>query len=286
MVQQTVQITTEQGQPLGGTLFHADNIAHNSAILICGGTGFLQKYYAPLATWLADKGYTVLTFDYQGIGASRHTPLKQCDVRLQDWGTHDIPAALDFLLGYTGLSQAVLLGHSAGGQMLGVMDNHAQVSKVVAIAGSTGHVANMWPEFARKVKFMFGLYMPLNNALFGYTKLKRIKWGEDLPRHVARQWAQWCNNGFYVQTAIDRGDIKVNYHADITQPITVIHADDDDIANAANVAEFLSLYPHAHKNTFTLNPKEHGFHSIGHNLMFRPSHQALWDIVLREIQLL
>ena len=56
MVQQTVQITTEQGQPLGGTLFHADNIAHNSAILICGGTGFLQKYYAPLATWLDFRG--------------------------------------------------------------------------------------------------------------------------------------------------------------------------------------------------------------------------------------
>lgn len=286
MVQQTVQFASGNGQPLSGILFHADNIAHNTAVLICGGTGFLQKYYAPLATWLADKGYTVLTFDYQGIGASRHTPLKQCHARLQDWGTEDIPAAVDFLLGYSGLSQVVLLGHSAGGQMLGVMHNHAKVAKVVAIAGSTGHVVNMRPEFARQAKFMFNVYMPINNLLFGYTKLKRIKWGEDLPRHVARQWAQWCTAGHYVKTAIDRGDIAVDYHADINQPITVIHADDDDIANDANVAEFLSLYPHAQKNVYTLNPKEQGFHSIGHNLIFRPSHQALWDLVLREIQLL
>lgn len=281
-----VTINLPNGTHLSGTLFQQAELTHNIAIVICSGTGFLQKFYAPLAQWLADKGYTVLTFDYQGIGASLHTPLKRCKTRLQDWGTDDIPAAVDFLLDYTGLSQAIVLGHSAGGQMLGVMPNHAKVSKVIAISGSTGHVANMPPQFARKAKFMFGTYMPVNNLLFGYTKLKKIKWGEDLPRGVAKQWAQWCTAGDYVKTAIQRGDIHHDFHQHITQPITVIHADDDDIANEANVAEFLNLYPHAHKNTLTLNPKQYGFDHIGHNAIMRPSHQSLWPLLLTEIQLL
>lgn len=286
MTDSKVSIALDNGSYLSGTLFHNSQLPYNSAILMCSGTGFLQKFYAPLATWLANKGYTVLTFDYQGIGASLNTPLKDCSVRLQDWGTQDIPAALDFLLASTGLETAILLGHSAGGQMLGVMPNHAKVSKLIGIAASTGHVANMRPEFARKALLMFNVYMPVSNLLFGCAKAKRINWGEDLPRFVAKQWAQWCKNGHYVKTAIDRGDIKHDFHQDITQTITAIHADDDDIANEANVAEFLSLYPNANKITLSLNPKQYGFNSIGHNLIFRPSHQALWELILREIQLL
>lgn len=286
MKPQTILIPLPNGQNLSGILFHRPDIQFNQAIVICSGTGFLQKYYAAFATWLAEKGYTVLTFDYDGIGASLQSDLKHCPTRLQDWGTRDIPAAVDFLLAHTGLQQVVLVGHSAGGQMLGVMPNHAQVSKVIAISGSTGHVANMRPEFARKAKFLFNVYMPLSNLIFGYTKLKAIKWGEDLPRHVARQWAQWCKNGDYVKTAIACGDIEQDFHAHITQPITVIHADDDDIANEANVAEFLSTFPNAIKTTRCLNPKTYGFPHIGHNQILRPSHQNLWDIVLQEIQLL
>lgn len=286
MTTTTVHIPHPSAGTLTGTLFYNNQVPHNTAILLCSGTGFLQKFYAPLASWLAERGYTVLTFDYQGIGASLQGALKDCPASLQSWGTQDIPAALDFLLKVTQLPQAILLGHSAGGQMLGVMHNHAQVSKVIGIATSTGHVANMAPKFARTATFLFKVYMPVNNALFGYTKLKRIKWGEDLPKKVAQQWAQWCLHGDYVKTAIENGDIQNDYHALITQPIAVIHADDDDIANEANVAELLHLYPNASKTTFVLNPKELGYASIGHNLLFRPSHQKLWDMVLREIQLL
>ncbi|AUZ05565.1 MULTISPECIES: alpha/beta hydrolase family protein [Vitreoscilla] len=283
---QTVSIALPNGQNLSGTLFHRADIRFNQAIVICSGTGFLQTYYAAFATWLAAQGYTVLTFDYDGIGPSLQGDLKHCSVGLQDWGTRDIPAAVDFLLAHTGLPQALLIGHSAGSQMLGVMPNHAKIAKVIAIAGSTGHLANMRPEFARKANFLFTVYMPLSNLVFGYAKLKAIKWGEDLPRHVARQWAQWCKNGHYVRTAIDRGDIEHDFHTQITQPITVIHAEDDDIANAANVAEFLSTFPNAIKTTRCLNPQTYGFKHIGHNHILRPSHQKLWDIVLQEIQLL
>lgn len=286
MTPTTVCIPLPNQKNLSGTLFHRSDVRFNQAIVICSGTGFLQTYYAAFATWLAAKGYTVLTFDYDGMGASLQGDLKNCPTRLQDWGTRDIPAAVDFVLAHTSLQQVVLIGHSAGAQMLGVMPNHAKISKLIAISGSTGHVANMRPEFARKAQFLFNVYMPLSNLIWGYAKLKTIKWGEDLPRQVARQWAQWCKNGDYVQTAIVRGEIEHDFHAQITQPITVIHAEDDDIANEANVAEFLSLYPNASKITLTLNPKQHGFEHIGHNHILRPSHQNLWNIVLQEIQLL
>ena len=286
MKPQHVDIPLPDGRHLSGRLFHQTGVAYNQAILIASGTGFLQKFYAPLATWLAGKGYTVLTFDYDGIGDSLHGELKHNKVRLQDWGTRDIPAALDYLLQVTQLPSAILIGHSAGGQMLGVMPNHAKVSKLIAISASSGHIANMKPQFARKAKFLFQIYMPISHLVFGYANLKAIKWGENLPKGVAKQWAQWCLNGHYVKTAIDRGDIQNDFHPLITQPITAIYAEDDDIVNEANVYQWLSNFPNAIKTVLALEPQQHGLKHIGHNALFRPSHQSLWSMVLREIQLL
>ena len=59
------------------------------------------------------------------------------------WGQLDIPAAIDALLAKTQAAKVILLGHSAGGQLLGIVPNYAKVEKVVAIAGSTGHVKGL-----------------------------------------------------------------------------------------------------------------------------------------------
>lgn len=78
----------------------------------------------------------MLVFDYRGIGQSPGK-VKHSDARIQDWGQLDIAAALDWLTLHTGKAQAVLLGHSAGGQLTGLLHNYQKVAKVVAVAGST-----------------------------------------------------------------------------------------------------------------------------------------------------
>ena len=66
---------------------------------------------------VSQQGYDVLSFDFR-IGESLHGALKQSTASITDWGTLDIPAAIDALLIKTKANQVILIGHSAGGQLL------------------------------------------------------------------------------------------------------------------------------------------------------------------------
>ena len=51
--------------------------ACKGAVLIVPAMGVPQKYYEPLAAWLAGEGYAAATFDYRGMGLSRNGPLRE-----------------------------------------------------------------------------------------------------------------------------------------------------------------------------------------------------------------
>ena len=107
--------------------------AQRLPVLICPATGITKSFYHAFATWLNEQGYAVLCFDFRGIGDSLHEPLKQCNASIVDWGQLDIPAAVNTLLQKTQAEQVVLLGHSAGGQLLGINPEYHKVAKVVAV---------------------------------------------------------------------------------------------------------------------------------------------------------
>ena len=68
------------GQSLSGTFFPANNASNDKPVLICPATGIIQKFYFPFARWLASQGYSVLVFDYRGIGKSlEQEHVKLCD---------------------------------------------------------------------------------------------------------------------------------------------------------------------------------------------------------------
>lgn len=41
------------------------------AVLIAPAMGVKQRFYADFASWLAEQGFLVVTFDYLGMGQSR-----------------------------------------------------------------------------------------------------------------------------------------------------------------------------------------------------------------------
>ena len=45
-------------------------------MLIVLAMGVSQEYYADFANWLALHGYAAITFDYRGMGHSRHGSLR------------------------------------------------------------------------------------------------------------------------------------------------------------------------------------------------------------------
>lgn len=45
-------------------------------LLIVPAMGVEQRFYAPFAAWLAERGYLAITFDYLGMGQSRNGSLR------------------------------------------------------------------------------------------------------------------------------------------------------------------------------------------------------------------
>lgn len=281
---QQLNITCKDGYSLSATFYDIAFSTTNLPILICPATGITQGFYRAFAEWLNEQGYQVLVFDFRGIGASLHGPLKKSDASIQDWGQLDIPAAIDALLVKTDKSQVILLGHSAGGQLLGIVPNYAKVAKVIAISGSTGHVKGLKGRTKQLAPVMFNLIFPISNLFKGYGTTKMLGMGENLPKNVAKQWAQFCSHPGYVENALGK-TIFEDFHQNIRCPITVFWSSDDEIATEANVKDLIRLYPNASTQMHELVPSALGHKQIGHMLMFKKSHQNIWPIIAKELNI-
>lgn len=283
---EAVDITCQDGTPLKGHFLpaHGGRQAPTHApVLLCPATGVKQHFYLRFAAWLAEQGHDVLVFDYRGIGLSLQGPLKGCRATLAEWGQQDQVAALNWLVQRTGRDQVLLIGHSAGGQMIGLLPNHRHVSRLVGVAASTGWLRGMRPGFRFKAYFGLRMAVPLGARIKGYAPTAALGLGENLPTRVGLQWGQWCAAGGYATNAV-KGRPQHDFHGDIRIPITVFHATDDDIANPTTVADLLRTFPAARKQVRHISPRDHGLKSIGHIDWFRPSHQVLWPMLAQALR--
>ncbi len=273
-----ITLWAADGQLLAGSL--SDCATPQGAVLLCSATGVRQHFYAPFANWLAEHNYVVLTFDYRGIGKSlAGAHVRSVKTTKQDWGELDMPAALDWLAAaYPGVPLH-LIGHSAGGQLIGLMPNFHKLTSVVQFAASSGYIANLRRPTRWIARFLLAGYIPLTAHCLGYVPAKLIGWGEDLPAMVATQWARWCLSPGYISNDFGR-EIKRHYYNDFDIPIRAIYACDDPIATQANIDDLLRLFPKALIRKIRLDPTQFGLQSIGHIDAFRPRLAVLWPQIL------
>ncbi|ENW81411.1 hypothetical protein F909_02702 [Acinetobacter sp. ANC 3929] len=277
-------ISCKDDYQLAAQFYPAQDHTKPYPILICPATGITKNFYHAFANWLNQQGYSVLSFDFRGIGESLHGPLKDSTASINDWGIYDIPAAIETLLDRTQAEKVIIVGHSAGGQLLGITSNYNKVAKVLAIAGSTGHVKGLKGKTKILAPVMFNVIFPVSSFLKGYGATQFIGMGENLPKNVAKQWAEFCSKPGYVMNAIGKS-IFEDYHQEIQCPITSFWATDDEIATQANVKDLLRLYPNAPTKLVELNPQQYGYKQIGHMSMFKKSHQKLWPVMESELKL-
>ena len=281
---ESLWIHCKDGYRLAAQYYSANDETKPYPVLICPATGITKNFYHAFAKWLNQQGYTVLSFDFRGIGQSLHGELKDSTASISDWGMLDIPAAIETLLNLTQAEKVILLGHSAGGQLLGIAVNYDKVIKVLAIAGSTGHIKGLKGKTKFLAPVMFNVIFPISSFFKGYGATQCIGMGENLPKNVAKQWAEFCSRPGYVMNAIGK-TIFEDYHQEIQCPITSFWASDDEIATQTNVMDLLRLYPNAPTKWIELKPQQYGYKQIGHMLMFKKSHQKLWTIIENELKI-
>ncbi|NQZ79999.1 MAG: alpha/beta fold hydrolase [Colwellia sp.] len=253
------------------------------AVLLGPATGIKRQFYANFASYLAANGYGVISFDNRGIGESLIGSVKKSNASLQCWGEIDMPAVLEQLKVNFPNTQYHLIGHSAGGQLVGLMNNAMELSSMFNFASSSGQIKNMSILQKFKAHFFMNFFIPANNAIFGYTKSQWVGMGEPLPKAVAQQWREWCNGQGYVKTSFGK-TVHKHLYDELNIPSMWVNALDDEIAIDANVQDMLSVFPRMKAGRMTLTAAEFDLDEIGHMKFFSKKSKILWAHALNWLE--
>ena len=277
-----LSIMTERNRALAATVYHPKNEV-KAALMIAPATGIKRQFYHNFATYLAASGFGVLTFDNEGIGESLSSDLAKCDASLISWGRHDMPAVLDALQDEFNDATYHLIGHSAGGQLIGLMPNYKALTSVFNVACSSGQIKNMDMPYKLKAMGFMDVFIPLTNLTLGYTPADKIGMGEPLPRGVARQWREWCNGAGYIKTAFGKS-IHTHFYDEIDMPALWLGFSDDEIANSNNMDDMIRVFSKMPVEKRYFDPEEFGLNSIGHMRYFSSKTNAkapqLWQMAI------
>jgi predicted alpha/beta hydrolase len=266
-----VHIVTSDGVALAGTLWDPPGRAPSRVVVVASATGVLRAYYAPFAAWLAKQGFAVVTFDYRGMGDSRSDDkAASMHPTMHDWGERDLAAVVAWAGDTLGDGRAAVIGHSVGGQIVGLLPEPARVSALVTIGAQSGDY-RLWPLPARLAMAVlwYGVVPGVTHAV-GYLP-GSLGIGEDLPAGVALEWAKWCRTPGYL--AGEGFESRREGFARLNAPVLAYGFDDDGYAPRAAVDALLALFVGARVDRRQLGREAGRF---GHFGFFRERHRALW----------
>lgn len=272
-----IKITCEDNFELSGTLYQPKQV--KAAIMIAPATGIKRQFYNSFAQFLLENGFGVITFDNRGIGESKGESINASNASLTNWGRLDMPAVLEILKSSFPNVDYHLVGHSAGGQLVGLMHNAKDLKSLFNFGSSSGSLHYAKYPFKFKSAFWMNCYIPMSNFIFGHTKSQWVGMGEPLPKNVASEWRRWCNGKGYVAVDLDT-KIKTHLYNDLTLTSLWLHAEDDDIANHNTVKDMIRVYSKMQYEVITLKPKDFSFKDIGHMSFFRTKKKVLWRFAL------
>jgi predicted alpha/beta hydrolase len=285
MIQEKIRIQCTDGVSLAALLLLPQH--PKSIVQFNSATATPKEFYLPFAHYLAENDFIVLLFDYRGICES--TPeggLKNCSYEYTDWATKDVPAVLDYLtLRFPSLSVFVV-GHSVGGQMIGLVPNLYKISGMVTIASSSGYWGFMPFIYRLQTHFFFEIVRPITHLLYGFTAAKKLKIMENLPPKITNQWRKWCSvEDYFFDKKYFHTIEEISHFDKIPFPIQLFWLTDDAIAGKRNVESFWKHVKSTEGITLTeINPTEVGLKEIGHFGFFRKKYKAeLWPFVLKKL---
>ncbi|NIZ12817.1 alpha/beta hydrolase [Phaeobacter sp. HF9A] len=272
-----IQFAARDGWPLVGTLYRGRDVPHYG-VLISAGTGFPRRFYRHIAGYLAARGAMVLTYDYRGIAESRNGDEGFDQIDYTDWGSLDLPSAIDTLRHQAKGLPLTHIGHSVGGHFLGLAANQIELSRHAFIGVGSGYwgAHHLW-YIPLELYFWWGLGP---YSLLRYKQIMPIGgWsGEALPPRLFRTWRRWCQRPGYLRRDLASAS-QLQSYAEVTAPIRSWVFSDDPIATRKSAPDLLALYPNASSELAFRRPRDLGLRRIGHAGGFLPGRERLWEEV-------
>ncbi len=275
-------IITQKGHSIAAHLFIPEGIILGETILVVSANGVKQSFYEPIATYFSQQGYHVVTFDYTGIGKSLSRPLKEETTTAYEWANNDLEAMIQWALKRDHSSKIHLMGHSIGGQIIGLAPSSNKASSILIIASQSGYWG-FWPGLSRYRYWVnWTVLFPVLLGVFRYLPSKKVMGMENLPRYVAKEWSVWCRNKDYL---IGEIDASKRFYSTIQSPLYAFSIDDDSLAPKAAVDWMAAQYHNCYVKRIHLTPADYQVKKIGHFGLFRPHFKDLiWPLFLDALQ--
>ncbi|MGH1343510.1 MAG: alpha/beta hydrolase family protein [Nannocystales bacterium] len=293
---ETISLTTEDGRTLAGSWFPAQGRAAHTVLVLNSGTGIPRGFYRRFAAFAASRGFGVLTYDYRGIGGSAPADLRKSAIQNREWGHYDIPAAIAWATQRLPDVPLAVVGHSAGGQQLGLAHNVKRVDAALFVAVSTGYWRDMPTGHKWFTWMLWNVFVPLSRATLGYFPARRFGLGENLVSSTAAEWGSWCMEPTYMaaffdgtghRQCLDGRPFGAVHFDEARFPIVTYCFGDDPIATRATVPPMMRLYAEASIEDRWFEPAEVGadIKEIGHLGFFREgAGKTLWADALEQLR--
>lgn len=275
--------------PLAARLWASSEVQRPFAVaLINAGAGIGLSYYDRFARFLAESGVPTLIYDYRGIGKSRPRSLRGFAASVEDWGSKDCAAVLEWISKRFPGARRIVIGHSVGGFVTGFVTNGLMVDRMLLIGAHTGY----WRDYAAHARpgmyLLWHAIMPALTRILGYFPGRRLHLLEDLPAGVALEWANRRKADFWWNLRAKDGELDsarienaVARFMAIRAPILALSFTDDVFATEAATVRILDLYRNCPATRTVIAPIDVGGQKIGHFGFFRSRFRdTLWPRVV------
>lgn len=269
-----VTVMASDGFKLAATLFEPAS-SNGRVVLINSAMAVRRGFYAKYAAFLARKGFTVLTYDYRGIGDSRPATLRGYKAYLWEWSAKDMAAAIGWIREHYPNDKLLAVGHSVGGQIVGLTAENQHIAGLFGVAVQSAYW-RLWSGLERwRVFFVLYIVFPLMTRLWGYFPEKMGMGAEGVPAGVALDWAHAGQCRKYLLDFYNTPEL--DHYASLTASFLDYSFSDDAYASYAAVEELLTFYPNARKTHKHIQPSDVGAEAIGHFGFFRSKFETtLW----------
>lgn len=274
-------INSQDGFPIAAHLFEPE-AGNGKLVIINSATGVKQQIYFSFAKYLADAGFTVITYDYRGIGLSKPQKVRNLKADMRMWGTHDFKAVTTFAKSRFKDYQWYGIGHSVGALILGFNPDSMLFRKFIFVGTQDAYFRHLPLKIAAAAALGFGIVVPISNFFLGYFPANRFGLGESLPKGSAADWRTLILHRKSTYRLYEKADINLASH--LKQSAFIIYAEDDPWVKMKGMESLMqNVYPNMKKTYREIRVSESAAGKIGHINFFRSYNREIWHIAANEM---
>jgi predicted alpha/beta hydrolase len=270
-------LAATDGYPLAARLWARSQPPHPTTVaLINGGAGIESGYYDRFARYLSQHGVPTLVYDYRGIAKSKPPSLRGFVASVEDWGSKDCAAVLEWMAARFPEAQRTVIGHSVGGFVTGFVTNGLLIDRMLLVGAHTGYWRDYAPSSRLAMYLLWHKVMPALTRVVGYFPGRRLHLLEDLPAGIALEWANRREANFWWNLRTKDGEPDqarienaIARFMAIRAPTLALTAADDAFATEAATGRILALYRNCPATRRVVRPNDVGGQKIGHFGFFR-----------------